>query len=207
MERRRRKPFVDSEPMADETYRIDPRIERTQAAILQAAAMLLIEGGPDAVTHATVAERANVSRTTVYSHHPAREDLLRATLQTMRPPLAVELTGDLRIDLVAGLSGLQIDLGGEERMRVFATVLARSHHDPAVAAVRKAAIGEAMTLFRRVLQHGIDGGQLRADLDIDLAMASLVGTFFFRRFLADQPVTPEIITTVVDTFLEVNAPR
>lgn len=197
---------IHSHPMPD-TGHVDPRIERTQAAILEAAEALLVEGGPDAITHANVADRAKVSRTTVYTHHPTREDLLRATLEPQRPALLIELTGDLRTDLVGGLIALAADLGDEHRMRVFVTVLERSHHDPVVASVRKQAIGQASMLFQAVLQRAIDDGDLRPDLDTELAMASLVGTFFFRRFLADQPVTPKIIERVVDTFLDANAPR
>jgi hypothetical protein len=143
----------------------------------------------------------------VYTHHPTREDLLRATLEPRRPDMLVELTGELRGDLIAGLTALSDDLGDERRAQMFTTILERSHHDPEMARVRKQFIGQASMLFEAVLQHAIEEGHLRSDLDTELAMASLVGTFFFRRFLADQPVTPEVVEKVVDGFLEANTPR
>ena len=43
-------------------------------------------------------------------------------------------------------------------------------------------------------------------LDADLAMASLVGIFFFKRFLLDEPVPPEMVERIVDDFIRTNAP-
>ena len=194
---------IHSRVMSDH---VDPRIERTQAAILQAAEELLMEGGPDAITHANVAERANVSRTTVYTHHPTREELLRVTVESRRPDILIELTGDLRSDLLAGLNGLAKDLGDEQRKRIFATVLERSHHDPAMATVRKESVGRASMLFTGLLRRAVEEGKLRSDLDADLAMASLVGIFFFKRFLLDEPVPPEMVERIVDDFIRTNAP-
>jgi len=44
----------------------DPRALRSRAAALAAATELLVEGGPENVTHATVAKRAGIGRATVY---------------------------------------------------------------------------------------------------------------------------------------------
>ncbi len=54
--------------------------------------------GPSAITHANVATAANVSRTTVYNHWPTREDLLRATIDSIGTvtPALDDLTGSLR---------------------------------------------------------------------------------------------------------------
>ncbi len=186
--------------------KVDPRYERTAAAIREAAVGLLVEEGPGAVTHAAVAVRANVSRTSVYSHHPTREDLLLMTLEGMRPPGDLIITGDLRSDLVNGLSLLADDLGKPDRIRMFAAILERSQYDEDVAAVRRTIIRTAMVVFTATLEKGMDDGLLRSDLDTDLAIAGLVGTFFFRRFLSDQAVSRDVIETVVDTFLELNTP-
>ncbi|MFE7278597.1 TetR family transcriptional regulator [Streptomyces sp. NPDC057623] len=43
-----------------------PRARRSREAALAAAIELLVEGGPELVTHAAVAERAGVGRATVY---------------------------------------------------------------------------------------------------------------------------------------------
>lgn len=52
------------------------RSRRTRAALLDAARMLLEEGGSEALTMTAVAERAGVTRRAVYLHFPSRTDLL-----------------------------------------------------------------------------------------------------------------------------------
>jgi AcrR family transcriptional regulator len=53
---------------------------RRRAQLVSIAAHLVTTGGPEAVTHAAVAERAGVHRTAVYKYFPTREDLLAAIL-------------------------------------------------------------------------------------------------------------------------------
>ena len=61
-------------------------------------------------------------------------------------------------------------------------------------------------LFTGLLRRAVDDGDLRSNLDADLAMASLVGIFFFKRFLPDKPVPPEMVERIVDDFIRTNAP-
>ncbi|MFF4260107.1 TetR family transcriptional regulator [Streptomyces sp. NPDC001663] len=46
----------------------DPRALRSRAAALVSATELLVDGGPEKVTHAAVAGRAGIGRATVYRH-------------------------------------------------------------------------------------------------------------------------------------------
>ncbi|HEU0166076.1 MAG TPA: TetR/AcrR family transcriptional regulator [Thermomicrobiales bacterium] len=54
----------------------DPRVQRSRAAILDAAVSLFVEGGIRAVTVDEVALRSGVAKTTIYRHWPNREALL-----------------------------------------------------------------------------------------------------------------------------------
>lgn len=56
--------------------RVDPRIERTQALVVEAAAELLAERGFERITIDGIAERSGVARSTIYRHWPDRADLL-----------------------------------------------------------------------------------------------------------------------------------
>ena len=55
-------------------------MERARSGILDAAAELVADGGPRAVTMAAVARRAAVAKATVYNHFRDRDELLRALL-------------------------------------------------------------------------------------------------------------------------------
>jgi AcrR family transcriptional regulator len=54
----------------------NPRVRRTRDRMLAAARELLAETGPAGLTYSVLAERAGVTRQTLYRHWPARSSLL-----------------------------------------------------------------------------------------------------------------------------------
>jgi AcrR family transcriptional regulator len=186
---------------------LDPRIERTTAAILAAAFDLLIAEGTDGVTHGQVAAAANVSRTTVYSRFPRRADLLRAAIEEFGQPIPTELTGDTRHDLIALLADIVSDLADDERSRAIATMMERAQHDPTVAEVRDDLVCGGLDMFAAIVEAAVADGTIRDDIDVDLAMAGLVGTFLFRRFMVGNPLAADEVDRVVDDFLRCHATR
>jgi AcrR family transcriptional regulator len=190
-----------------ETCHVDPRVERTRAAILDAARELLMSEGPDAVTHAQVAANANVSRTTVYKHHPDRGALILATIEQVGRPFPEDLTGDFRTDLLAFLDDLVNDLSNDQHTKAFATLIERAQHDPEIAGVRDQIMCDGIDHFQMMMKRAIERGDLRDDIDLELAMSGLLGTFFFRRFMANQPVDHALAERVVDHFITTYSPR
>lgn len=81
----------------------DARVARTRADIARAAFGVLAHEGSDAVTHARVAEIAGYSKTTLYSHWPARIDLIAVALDAIGDLPHHERRGDLRSDLIGEL--------------------------------------------------------------------------------------------------------
>lgn len=188
---------------------IDPRIERTRAAVAAAAAELMLAEGPDSITHARVAAAANVSRTTVYKHWPERSDLLRSTVEEVGKtvPDPMEFNGELRHDIHLLLSGLATDLGDDRHERLMATMLERAQHDKTVAAVRDAMVREIHQAFHDVLTAAVAKGDLRSDIDTERAVASLAGSLIFSRLLAARDIDDQLVRAVIDDFVTTNAPR
>ncbi|HEY6495190.1 MAG TPA: TetR/AcrR family transcriptional regulator, partial [Trebonia sp.] len=54
----------------------NPRVKRTRDRMLAAARELLAEAGPAGLTYSSLAERAGVTRQTLYRHWPERSALL-----------------------------------------------------------------------------------------------------------------------------------
>jgi AcrR family transcriptional regulator len=187
----------------------DPRVERTRTAVIEAASDLLVADGPSAITHANVAAAANVSRTTVYNHWPTQADLLRDTIESLgKVPIRREqLTGSLRADL--GLLCRQIvdDLADEQRAPMIANMMERALHDPTVASVRNEFLAAFAEVFRAVIAQAVEAGELRADIDANRAMAALLGSFLFARFMASDRFDARYADAVLDEFVRVNAPR
>ncbi|NND74957.1 MAG: TetR/AcrR family transcriptional regulator [Ilumatobacter sp.] len=188
---------------------IDPRVERSRAAVVAASAALLLDEGPDAITHGRVAAAAGVSRTTVYKHYPERSDLLHATLSEIGKdtPSTDALSGDFGPDLRFLLGMLAGDLADEGRARLISTMMARAQHDVAVATVRDDRFRDFRHAFGVLLQRGIDDGLVRTDIDVDRAMAALAGSLLFAKFMANLPVDDELLDGIIDDFRSTNAPR
>lgn len=187
----------------------DPRVERTRAAIVEAAAELMMTDGPVAITHGHVAEAANVSRTTVYKHYPTRTDLLRSTIEAIgkHVPDVRDLTGDLRTDLETFFGDLVGDLTDDQRAPMMATMMERALHDTSFAAVRDELISEFEPAFQSLLDGAVERGELRAGIDAKLALASIAGSFVFLRFMSPWGFDHTTAGRVLDEFIAANATR
>lgn len=187
----------------------DPRVERTRAAVIEAASDLLVADGPGAITHANVAQVANVSRTTVYNHWPTREDLLRAAIESLGrvKPDERELVGPVRADLGALCEHLVVDLIDDQRAPMIANMMERALHDPTIVTVRDGFIERFETAFRAVIDRAIERGELRSDVDVRRSIASIAGSFLFARFMSRDGFDRSYADAVLDDFVRVNAPH
>jgi len=196
-------------PTTSDPGHLDPRVERTRAAVIGAAAELMMADGPAAITHVNVATAANVSRTTVYKHYPTRVDLLRSAIEAMgkTAPDEADLTGDLRQNLSRFFADLIADLCDEQRAPMIATMLERALHDTTFAAVRNQLVGDLARPFQHLIDQAVADGELRADIDASLAMASIAGSLLFQRYMAPTGLDAQIAERVLDEFVAANAAR
>src|SRR6202042_1003421 len=113
-----------------------PRSEKARVAVLDAAAELLLARGLSAVSMDVVAERAGVSKATIYRWWPTKETLALDALYTewdaVRPQ--PRDTGSLRGDLLSLLRPWVRRAGGKPYGRVLAALLAEAQTDPVFAA-------------------------------------------------------------------------
>lgn len=187
----------------------DPRVERTRAAVIEAASDLLVADGPGAITHANVAQVANVSRTTVYNHWPTREDLLRAAIDSVKriAPDAADLVGPIRTDLDALCEHLVGELIDDQRAPMIVNMMERALHDPTIVAVRNEFLEQFEEVFRIAIDRAIERGELRSDVDVRRSVASIVGSFLFARFMSSDGFDRSYAGAVLDEFVRLNAPR
>lgn len=178
----------------------DPRIARTTARVLDAVRDLLLAEGPDAITHARVADAAGVGRATLYRHWPEPMTLLREALGHARFPAAPR-TGDVHTDLVALLESLRGALVEGPLAPILASLMARAERDPRFAALCHALTSEGHAATAAVLRDGIAAGVLRADLDVERAVAALGGPVFYRAFIRRESLAHDDLLAIVDDAL------
>jgi AcrR family transcriptional regulator len=171
-----------------------PRVERTRRHVLAVARELLPEVGPAGLTYSLLAERAGVTRQTLYRHWPARAALLVDLILTGNSSGYPEPGSDPRAVATAWLTSLRGGLeDGAARTAVLA-VTAQADVDPdsAQALVRIGA--DRLAAFNQLLAPS--GLAVSAE-----EYTMLVGPVLARLFFDRVEVTAEFIDNVVSGWL------
>jgi AcrR family transcriptional regulator len=181
-----------------------PRSERAREAILAAAAQLLLARGLGAVSMDAVAERAGVSKATIYRWWPTKETLALDALSNdwaAAGPAARE-TGSLRNDLLSLLRPWVGLLGKQPYGRVIAALIAEAHTDPAFAEqYRERFVEPRRAQARPILARAIEHGELPAGTDVELALDLLYGPLYHRLLHGHAPLNERFLGNLVDTVL------
>lgn len=109
----------------------NPRVQRTRNHVLTIARELLPEVGPAGLTYALLAERADVTRQTLYRHWPNRAALL-FDLILEGPDLGTypEPGSDVRAVATAWLKSLRAGVSVPAMRTAVLAVTAQADHDP-----------------------------------------------------------------------------
>ncbi|MCP3139766.1 TetR/AcrR family transcriptional regulator [Pyxidicoccus xibeiensis] len=213
MERRRlvsRRPrrAAAEAPEADEVRRPGrPRSEEAHGAILDAAISLIREVGYDALTMDAIATRASVGKATVYRRWSSKETLVAESLERLMRALLVPDTGTTGGDLNAMMRdarGMYKDPA--TRALLSGLVAAMAHSERIAQVVRGGFIAARREALRQVLNRGVERGELRKGLDLDLALDLLGGPLFYRFLITGGPVDERLTRGVVETVLRGFAP-
>ena len=181
-----------------------PRSEKARKAILGAAAELLLARGLSAVSMDTVAERAGVSKATIYRWWPTKETLALDALYTEWAPAhpAPRDTGSLRGDLLALLRPWARLVSNGPYARVLGALITQAQTDPAFAAdYRQRLIEPRRDQARAVFQRAIQRGEIPANTKIEVALDLLYGPLYHRLLHGHAPLTDRFTQDVVDMAL------
>lgn len=190
---------VRAEPRGEAT--VDPRVQRTRHQVLAAGAELLRDHGPQGVTQEDVAKHAGVGRATVYRHWPERRQLLLDIIKASGEEPTVDLTGDLRRDLLALLLAIADKLEHSPMQWVLTALVERAQREPDAGDVLRQLVAHGQQQLLGILRAAVNRGELPRSLDEDHAVAALAGPLFFRQLVARRPTPPELITALVDAYL------
>ena len=184
-----------------------PRSDQLHRAILDAACRLITERGFANLRLERVAAEAGVSKATIYRRWPSKEALaLELLLELAAPHLAVEETGDTRDELVAAVRNAVRAVTETAFGPVIRALLSEIAVNPALGDPFRATVVQARRdEVARVIQRGVERGDLREDADADLATELLVGPAYFRLMFGGD-LGDGFPERVVDTVLQGFAP-
>ncbi len=180
-----------------------PRSERARRAILQAAADLLLDEGGDRVSMDAVAERAGVSKATIYRWWPSKEMLtVDALLEWATAGSPPRDTGTLRGDLLALVQPWVREIRRRPFGRVIAALVSEAQSDPEFAQVYRARFVEQRRVpMRDAFERAIARGEIRADLDLEVALDLIYGPLYHRLLHGHAPLNGRFAQDVVDLAL------
>jgi AcrR family transcriptional regulator len=185
-----------------------PRSETAHQAILEAVAGLLVERGLAAVSMDAVAERAGVSKATIYRWWRTKESLALDALyaEWASVPPARD-TGSLRGDLLSLLRPWARLAASRPYGRVVAALLTEAQSDPLFAAeYRERFVEPRRAQGRAIFRRAIERGEIPASTKIEVALDLLYGPLYHRLLHGHAPLSDRFVREVVDTALGGIAP-
>ena len=189
------------------------RSERAHQAVLRAASELLRERGYAGLTIEAIAARAGVGKQTIYRWWPSKGavvlDAFRSDLAAGPPPaadgdagadpaaqarrtaaafLAADVrwddTGDFGADLAAQVRRMAAALADPAFGPYVAALTCEAQLDPAFAAAfRREIVDPSREGWRAIFARARAAGEVRADVDLDLAIDLLNGPLWYRLLL------------------------
>jgi AcrR family transcriptional regulator len=179
-----------------------PRSEASRSAIIAAASQLLRTVGLQRMTVEAVAERSGVGKATIYRWWSSKGMLaLDAYLEDMRSKVVPPDTGDGREDFRQHTLAVLNFYGGEDG-KVFAQFMAEGQSDPQLGeAFRQRFLVHRRATVRAIWQRGVERGDFRDDIDVDVAIDMLFGPIIYRLLAGHQPLTKSFAKALTEAAL------
>jgi AcrR family transcriptional regulator len=177
-----------------------PRSETAHKAVLAAAAELLLDRGLPGVSMDAVAERAGVSKATIYRWWPTKETLALDMLYnewTKVTPQQYE-SGSLRVDLLALLHAWSRLASGRPYGRVVAALLMEGQTDPGFSAeYLRRMVEPRRDQARAIFGHAIERGEIPAETKVEVAIDLVYGPLYHRLLHRHAPLDDQFVDDVV----------
>ncbi|WP_280262814.1 TetR/AcrR family transcriptional regulator [Nocardia wallacei] len=178
------------------------RDARIDDAVLTAAVELLSTAGYQRLTMGAVAASAGVHRPAVYRRWPSKRHLVVDAMARQFGVTPTPDTGDLRADLVTGMTTLVRSLAGTALGRALPALIGDLAADPELAADFRRRIFDARReTTAATLRSAIDRGEIRPDIDMEFVLDALAAPLYYRVLFGHGPLTDRLAEQSVDSVL------
>jgi AcrR family transcriptional regulator len=181
---------------------MDPRVERTQSAVMRAATDLVVEGGPNALTMDAVVLRCGVAKTTIYRHWKSRDDLLAAVIAAATPQLPEpDPDADVETALRAAMRYSAGTLRDTEWSRMLPAFIMLSQQEGDIKAINERMEFQHNAVLATLIERAAEEGVIESDVVVDEAIAHLQGPLMIAHLADLMPIDDRLADSIVDRFL------
>ena len=183
-----------------------PRSDEAHRAILEATLELLVESGFSDLTVEGVATRAGVGKATIYRRWPSKLHMVVEAFGEL-PGLEEVDSGSVARDLEEMLrSYLQI-LNSTPLARVMPSLAGERAHNPDLSELLDPLLRGRRKPILAALARGVERGEVREDVDLELAADLIFGPIAMRVFFSGTRINPRIVRPTIEAVLRGLAPR
>ncbi|MFI8965111.1 TetR/AcrR family transcriptional regulator [Streptomyces sp. NPDC053493] len=187
-----------------------PRAQGVEEAIFEAAVGLLEKGVPLAeLSIEKIARTAGVGKATIYRRWAGKEDLFVDLLRSVEPPDPVLPGVSVRDDLVALMESIRQRGLAKRNSALLHNVFSQMQLYPKLwDAYHHTVIEPRRRLGIDVVRRGMELGEIRDDLDVELVNDLFTGPLLLRSIIRPgATLEPGLAEQVVDAVLEGLRPR
>ena len=169
-----------------------PRSPQSREAILRATSALIREEGYSQLSIEAIAARAGVGKQTIYRWWPSKGAVaVEAFLGEIRTRFPMEESGeDFRTEVTGAISRAAEQWSDPEFGPYVAALTCAALHDPAVAeALYQHVVGPSRAGHREWMTRAQAAGEVRADIDVDLAIDLMYAPIWFRLLTRTVPLS------------------
>jgi AcrR family transcriptional regulator len=179
-----------------------PRAAGVDEALLAATIELAGEVGISAMSMDDLAQRAGVSKATIYRRWPSKEALVLDALSSAIRPLDVVDTGSVRRDLEVFLAELVHRMRTGRTSDILPELIAASVRDPALRASLDEWVRQRRQPLAAILRRAVDREELPADTDVETLVDALMGPLVYRRLLSHDPLDDRFVAGLLAMVLD-----
>lgn len=174
-----------------------PRSEEARLRAIAATVDTLLEMGVEGLTVEEIAARSGVAKSTIYRHFGTREHLLAESVRSCMVEHSTPDSGSLAEDLTELFRRYDESEETKRLNELIPLLIDAARRDAAMKQVLDALLVERQRPMRTVLKLAQARGEIDPDLDLDVAVAMLIGPFTYRRMVQDAEITDEFVAAVV----------
>jgi AcrR family transcriptional regulator len=170
-----------------------PRSAGVDEALLAATLELATEVGINRMSMDVLAQRAGVSKATIYRRWPSKEALVLDALQHAIKPFEQVDTGTFRGDLDVYLGELAERMTNGSASDILPHLIEVSVRDDVLRASLDDYVRMRRQPLRTIVERAIGRGELSADTDVDILLDVVLSPFIYRRLLSHDVIDADFV--------------